>query len=135
LNDVAWMFESLDYVYVPTADVDLAARRYVDELGAELVFKVRGMGTTVACVRVAREGPAILLSGHLEGGVPVLIYRVRDYDAALARLREAGIAHIHELEIPHGPCASFFVPDGQRVAVYELTRPGAAASFDGRIDD
>ena len=103
------LFESLDYVYVPTADVDLAARRYLDELGAELVFKVRGMGTVVACVRVAKQGPAILLSGHLEGDVPILIYRVADYDAAIARLREAGIERIHQLEIPHGPCASFHV--------------------------
>jgi len=128
------LFESLDYVYVPTADVDLAARRYQDELGAELVFKVRGMGTVVGCVRVAKEGPAILLSGHLDGDVPILIYRVADYDEAIARLREAGIENIHQLEIPHGPCASFHVPDGQRVAIYELTRPEAAASFDGRID-
>jgi hypothetical protein len=130
-----FLFQSLDYVYVPTADVDLAARRYQDELGAELVFKVRGMGTVVACVRVAKDGPAILLSGHLEGDVPILIYRVADYDEAVARLREAGIEHIHQLEIPHGPCASFHVPDGQRVAIYELTRPEAAASFDGRIDE
>ena len=129
-----FVFESLDYVYVPTADVGLAVRRYTDELGAEVVFKVRGMGTDVACVRVAGSGPAILLSGHLEGEVPILIYRVRDYDDALARLREAGIANIHELEIPHGPCASFRVADGQRVAIYELTRPAAAASFDGRMD-
>jgi hypothetical protein len=129
------VFASLDYVYVPTADVDLAARRYVDELGAELVFKVRGMGTVVACVRVAREGPAILLSGHLDGDVPILIYRVSDYDEAVAGLREAGIANIRQLEIPHGPCASFHVADGQRVAIYELTRPEAAASFDGRIDE
>jgi catechol 2,3-dioxygenase-like lactoylglutathione lyase family enzyme len=128
------VFESLDYIYVPTADVALAVRRYTDELGAEVVFKVRGMGTEVACVRVAKDGPAILLSGHLEGEVPILIYRVRDYEEALARLREAGISNIHELEIPHGPCASFRVPDGQRIAVYELTRPGAAASFDGRTD-
>ena len=131
----ALLFESLDYVYVPTADVDLALRRYVDELGAEVVFKVRGMGTTVACVRVAGPGPAILLSGHLEGDVPILIYRVANYDEAVARLREAGIEHIHQLEIPHGPCASFHVPDGQRVAIYELVRPGAAESFNGRIDD
>jgi hypothetical protein len=134
VNETERLFESLDYVYVPTADVDLAARRYVDELGAELVFKVRGMGTVVACVRVAEHGPAILLSGHLEGDVPILVYRVANYDEAVARLREAGIEHIHQLEIPHGPCASFHVPDGQRVAIYELVRPGAAESFNGRID-
>ncbi len=42
---------------------------------------------------------------------------------------------IHELEIPHGPCASFGLPDGQRLAIYELVRPGAADHFVGRIDD
>lgn len=128
------MLGSLDYVYVPTEDVDATARRYVDELGAELVFKVRGMGTVVACLRVADEGPAILLSGHLHGEVPILIYRVPDYDEAVARLRGAGLS-LRELEIPHGPCASFTAPGGQRYAVYELTRPGAAESFVGRIDD
>ena len=31
------MFVSLDFIYVPTEDVDDSARRYVDELGAELI--------------------------------------------------------------------------------------------------
>ena len=42
------MFGSLDYIYVPAADVDGEVLRYVQTLGAELVWKVRGMGTTVA---------------------------------------------------------------------------------------
>src|SRR5437773_831241 len=129
------MFLSLDYVYVPTTEVDESARRYVDDLGAELVWKVRGMGTVVACLRVSDDGPSILLSGHLQGTVPILIYRVADYDGAIASLRAAGIGELHELEIPQGPCASFRLPDGQRGAVYELTRPGAADHFVGRIDD
>ena len=128
------MFESLDFLYVPTADVDATARLYVG-LGAELVWKVRGMGTTVACLRVAGEGPSILLSGHLDGPAPVLVYRVDDYDAAVARARDAGARDVHELEIPMGPCASFSLPDGQRAAVYELTRPGTVGMFDGRVDD
>ena len=129
------MFLSLDYVYVPTEDVDASVRRYVDQLGAELVWKVRGMGTVVACLQVSGDGPAILLSGHLEWPAPILIYRVADYAAAISRLRAVGIDKIHELEIPQGPCASFGVPDGQRLAIYELTRPGVAESFVGRIDD
>jgi hypothetical protein len=129
------MFLSLDYVYVPTTDIDEGVRRYVDAFGAELVWKVRGMGTVVACLRVADVGPAILLSGHLDGPTPILVYRVADYDAALAGLRDAGAGEIHELEIPQGPCASFRLPDGQRAAVYQLTRPGAADHFVGRIDD
>src|SRR5712691_4966704 len=128
-------FRSLDFVYVPTEDVDASARRYVEDLGAELVWKVRGMGTVVACLRVSEAGPAILLSGHLEGTTPILIYRVADYAAAVARLRAAGALDLRELEIPQGPCASFRAPGGQRLAVYELTRPHAARHFDGRIDD
>ena len=129
------MFLSLDYVYVPTADVAAAAERYVEAFGARLVWCVRGMGTTVACVRVTDDGPAILLSGHLEGENPVLVYRVESYRGAVDALRVAGIDPITELEIPHGPCASFRVPGGQRYAVYELVRPEAATYFDGRFDE
>jgi hypothetical protein len=129
------MFESLDFLYVPTDDVDAAARRYVEQLGAELVWKVRGMGTVVVCLRMSQAGPAILLSGHLEGATPILVYRVADYTDAIDRLRSAGVHDIRELELPQGPCASFDLPDGQRVAIYELTRPFVLESFAGRLDD
>jgi catechol 2,3-dioxygenase-like lactoylglutathione lyase family enzyme len=129
------VFLSLDFVYVPTADVDAAAERYVAVLGARLEWKVRGMGTVVACLRVADAGPAILLSGHLEGENPVLVYRVADYRAAVTTLWDGGLGPVAELEIPHGPCASFRAPGGQRFAVYELVRPGAAEYFTGRIDE
>lgn len=128
------VFQSLDFLYVPCADVDSTSRYYVDVLGARLAWKVRGMGTTVACLHAAETGPAVLLSGHLEGGAPILIHRVADYAAAIRDLRARGLDDIRELEIPHGPCASFALPDGQRAAVYELVRPEAASSFDGRID-
>jgi len=133
--DITAVFQSLDFVYVPTEDVEASARRYVEELGAELVWKVRGLGTLVACLRVSDAGPAILLSGHLEGTTPILIYRVADYGFAVARLRAAGVFELRELEIPHGPCASFRVSGGQRLAVYELTRPHVDRHFAGRIDD
>jgi hypothetical protein len=129
------MFESLDFLYVPTADVDATARRYVEQLGAELVWKVRGMGTVVACLRTSEAGPAILLSGHLEGAAPILVYRVADYADSLDRLRSAGVEDIRQLELPMGPCASFAMPGGQRLAIYELTRPFVLESFAGRLDD
>ena len=127
------MFGSLDYIYVPAPDVDGEARRYAETLGAELVWKVRAMGTTVACVRVAESGPAVLLSGHLHGTGPILVYRVADYAAAVGELRQRNVA-VHELEIPHGPCATFTMAAGQRCAVYQLVRPDAVHLFDGRID-
>jgi hypothetical protein len=125
---------SLDFVYVPAGDVDAAVDESVSALGAELVWKVRAMGTTVACLRLAGDGPAILLSGHLAGETPILVYRVADYRAAIERLRQAGVTDLRELEIPHGPCASFRLGDGQRYAVYELVRPDVDAHFAGRID-
>lgn len=127
------MFGSLDYIYLPVADVDGEALRYVQVLGAELVWKVRGMGTTVACLRAGEHGPAILLSGHLQGPGAILVYRVQDYAATVAYLRARHIA-VRELEIPHGPCATFTMEAGQRYAVYQLVRPDAAHLFDGRID-
>jgi hypothetical protein len=127
-------FRSLDFVYVPTEDVDAVARAYAERLGAELVWKVRGMGTVVACLRVSADGPSILLSGHLHGPGPILIYRVDDYRATVESLRAAEI-DLHELEIPHGPCASFTAAGGQRLAVYELARPQIAGHFDGRFDE
>ena len=127
------MFGSLDYVYVPAGDVDGEVLRYVQGMGAELVWKVRGTGTTVACLRVGDSGPAILLSGHLRGQGAILVYRVQDYAATIARLRARNLA-VQELEIPHGPCATFTMEPGQRYAVYQLVRPGAVHLFDGRID-
>jgi len=128
------VFDSLDFIYVPSTDVDGQVRHYVDVVGAELVWKVRGMGTTVACLRVGETGPTILLSGHLGGASPILVYRVADHAAAVGQLRERGVT-VHELEIPHGPCASFTAEGGQRYAVYQLVRPEAVHLFDGRIDD
>jgi hypothetical protein len=127
------VFDSLDYIYVPAADVDGEASRYVGVLGAELIWRVRAMGTTVACLRVAESGPAILLSGHLQGPGAILVYRVQDYAATVSQLRARQMA-VHELEIPHGPCATFTMAAGQRYAVYQLTRPDAVHLFDGRID-
>lgn len=125
---------SLDFLYVPTGDVDAAATWYVEVLGAELAWKVRAMGTVVAFVRVGDLGPQVLLSGHLAGERPVLVYRVDDYAATVAELRARG-AELHELEIPHGPIAVVDGPDEQRIGVYELVRPEADAHFAGRIDD
>lgn len=115
--------------------MDSSARYYVEVLGADLRWKVRGMGTVVACVTLAADGPAVLLSGHLRGEVPILVYRVADYRAAVAGLRARGLTALHEIEIPHGPLASFEAAGGQRFAVYELTRPEAAGKFEGMVDE
>jgi hypothetical protein len=48
----------------------------------------------------------------VQGQGAILVYRVRDYAATVARLRARNLA-VHELEIPHGPCATSAMEAGQ----------------------
>jgi len=128
------VLRSLDYVYMPSADPDADARRWVETLGAEPVWKIRRFGTVVACLRVSDAGPAVILAGHLEGDVPILVYRVDDLAEAVASLRAAGL-DVHEFEIPPGPAARVDSPAGQPLALYELVRPGVVEGFAGRFDE
>ena len=128
------MFEHLDYVYMPSRDVAADVTYFTEVLGGRLVFAIDGMGTRVAMVALTEESPRILLAGHLDGDVPVLVYRVDDLVTATADLKSRGWKPGHTLEIPQGPVCSFTAPGGQRLAIYELSRPGVEASFVGRRD-
>ena len=64
----------------------------------------------------------------------MLVYRVDDLEAALAEVEGRGWIRGRTIEIPQGPVCSFSAPGGQRIAIYELTRPGVEASFAGRRD-
>ena len=128
------MFEQLDYVYMPSHDVAADVKFFTDVLGARLIFAIDGMGTRVAMVALTDSPPRLLLAGHLEGDVPVLLYRVADLDAATAELKARGWTDGHALEIPQGPVRSFVAPGGQRIGIYERSRPQVEASFEGRRD-
>ena len=127
-------FIQLDYLYVPSSDVAGDVQYFTSVLGAELAFAVEGMGARVAMLRLTKGPPDFLLTDHLEGDRPILIYRVADLHAALADLKARGWKKAQTLEIPMGPCCSFTTPGGHRIAVYELTRPEVAAHFLGRRD-
>jgi hypothetical protein len=128
------VFEQLDYVYMPSADVAADVAYFTDVLGGRLVFAIDGMGTRVAMVALTEDPPRILLAGHLDGDTPVLVYRVADLATATADLAVRGWTQGQTLEIPQGPVCSFTAPGGQRLAIFELTRPGVEASFVGRRD-
>ena len=128
------MFEQLDYVYMPSRDVASDVRWFTDVLGGRLVFAIDGMGTQVAMVELTVGPPRLLLAGHLEGDVPILVYRVADLGTAATAMLERGWSEGHRLEIPQGPVSEFTAPGGQRLAIYERTRPGVEASFEGRRD-
>jgi hypothetical protein len=127
-------FERLDYIYTPSRDVAADMRYFTDVLGARLVFAIEAMGTKVAMVELTEEPPRILLTDHLGGEVPILVYRVASLPDAMKELESRGWERGITLEIPQGPVCSFHAPGGQRTALYELTRPGVAESFEGRRD-
>lgn len=127
-------FLTLDFLYTPSTDVARDRTYMVDVLGARPVFAVEGMGARVAAVALTEEPPLVLLTDHVGGEAPIMVYRVAGFDAALADLEARGWERVGSFEIPHGPCCSFTTPGGHRIAVYELTRPEAARHFDGRFD-
>jgi catechol 2,3-dioxygenase-like lactoylglutathione lyase family enzyme len=128
------MFDQLDFIYMPSRDAAADVRFWTDVLGARLRFAVEGMGTRVAMLELGTPPPAILLAEHLEGDAPVLVFRVADLEAAMADLTARGWVGGTRLEIPHGPICAFTAPGGQRLAVYQLTRPDAGEHFAGRVD-
>jgi hypothetical protein len=128
------MFETLDFLYMPSRDAAADAAFFTDTLGGRLVFAIEGMGTRVAMIELAPDPPRILLAEHLGGERPVLVYRVADLDTSVAELRSRGWTEGHTLEIPQGPVRSFTAPGGQRIAIYQPTRPGVEESFAGRRD-
>ena len=127
-------FIQLDYLYIPSPDVAKDLEYFTGVLGGELGFAVEGMGARVAMVRLTQGPPHILLTDHLDGDRPILIYRVDHLDSALAHLKSRGWKKAQTLEIPMGPCCSFSTPTGHRIAVYELSRPQVANHFLGRRD-
>jgi hypothetical protein len=126
--------ESLDFVYMPSRDPAAELEHFEKTLGAEVVFAIEAFGTRVAMLQLTPEPPALLLAGHLHGERPVLVFRVASLDAAVAELEAAGSSAGPEFGIPHGEVRELELPGGQRLAIYELTRPERAKSLAGRRD-
>ena len=119
---------------MPSDDVAADLAFCTEVLGGEVAFAIEAFDTRVAEVRLAAGGPRLLLADHLEAGASVLVYRVGDFEAAVAQLEQRGLAMDARFGIPPGPCAVFDAPGGQRLGIYELTRPDADARFAGRHD-
>jgi hypothetical protein len=128
------VFDELEFIYLPSADVASELTHYVDGLGAEVVFAIEAFDTRVAMLRLTDGGPKLLLAQHLHGEQPVLIYRVPDLGAAEAELAGRGVPVSARFGFPDGDATEVDVPGPQRIAVYQRTRPERAAELEGRRD-
>jgi hypothetical protein len=128
------LFESLDFVYMPSRDVAGDLVRFTDALGAKFVFAIEAFGTRVAMVNLTEHPPAVLIAGHLEGAEPVLVYRVLDLEREIGELARRDVEIVRRFEIPHGPGVELLIGGPQRIALYELARPEAPGRLAGRRD-
>ena len=127
-------FDRLDFLYMPSADVPRDLKYFTEVLGGRPVFAIDAMGTKVTAVELTDDPPLVLLTDHVEGERPILVYRVDNLAKALVDLESRGWEHEGTFEIPHGPCCSFRTPGGHRIALYQLVRPEVAEHFAGRFD-
>src|SRR5690348_4356291 len=127
-------FLELDYLYTPSKDVARDAKHFTELLGGRLAFAIEGMGARVAMIELTGGPPHVLLTDHLEGDRSIYVYRVDDLRKTVAALKRRGLGGEHKLEIPMGPCSSFVLPNGHRIALYEASRPGVLEHFLGRKD-
>jgi hypothetical protein len=88
----------------------------------------------VACVKLSKGGPPILLANHINKKDVMLIYRVPDLEDAASELRARGWRQENKLEIPPGPCCTFRDPADNVIVIYENLRPDVMKDFAGRID-
>jgi hypothetical protein len=128
------LFESLDFLYLPSRDVAADVKHFTEALDGTLVFAIEAFGTRVAMLELAEDSPAVLLAGHLESDQPVLVYRVGDLEQATQGLESRGVAIKARFGIPHGPGVELAIPGPQRIALYQLTRPEAPKRLAGRRD-
>jgi hypothetical protein len=127
-------FEQLDFLYMPSRDTAADLRHFTEQLGGRAIFAIEAFDSRVAMVELSAGPPTILLADHLEGERPVLVFRVADLERAVAELEQRGARPGPRFGIPHGPICSIEVPGGQRIAIYERTRPEADEHLAGRRD-
>jgi hypothetical protein len=133
-EDHVMAIEVLDVLYLPSRDVKADLTFYRDILGGRVIFAIEAMGTRVAEIALAPQGPRVVLADHLPGDAPILLHRVSDLDQTLAELGARGLQLEARAQLPLGPCATFRSPGGQRLGLYQLTRPEVDEHFAGRTD-
>jgi catechol 2,3-dioxygenase-like lactoylglutathione lyase family enzyme len=118
---------------IKVADIERAARFYVDVLGAEVRLRGEVLGSVYALIRLGDTRVILfdkapyedLLGRELPLGFLHDVYEVDDFDAQIARLRQAGVRFLMEpqvIEAAFGTRRIAFLetPDGLRTEVMEI---------------
>jgi predicted enzyme related to lactoylglutathione lyase len=117
------MFQSLDYIYLASANFEKDFDYYSNVLEAKLVWKFHDFGANVAAFNLCGK-PYLLIADHLDAPGSRLIYRVDKLSESIKSLKDKGWKSEGErFEIPDGPCYNFSDPSGNKFAIYQAVRP------------
>src|SRR3954464_7914698 len=67
---------------MPSRDVASDMAELIGAFGAQVIFAIDDGGTRVAMLELTESPPRILLTDHLDGDRPILVYRVADHTDA-----------------------------------------------------
>jgi methylmalonyl-CoA epimerase len=137
------VFDRIDHVGIAVEELDPAIELWRDRLGLELSHRevVRDQGVEAALLDVG-ENHVELLAPLSEDtaigkflakrgpGLHHVAYQVRDIDAALASIREAGLALIDEQPRTgiRGSRVAFLQPGGTARVLVEIVEPAVGAA-------
>ena len=96
------LVEALDFLYTPSRDVAADTAELTAALGGRVIFAIEDGGIRVAMIEFA-GAPRLLLTDHLDGDRPILVYRVADLRAARDDARAAGLDARTVARDPAGP--------------------------------
>lgn len=119
-------FGRLAYLYLGTSDAATDLAFYQEAFGAQLVWRFHAFGTDVGAVRIASEGPLVVLAEHRPAPSCLPIWTVADLDAAVERLARSKFAPAGEtVGTPDGPVHVLRDPSGNEIGLLRADRPGA----------
>ena len=126
--------EALDFVYTPSRDVAADMADFTTVLGGRLVFAIEDGGVRAAMVELPSGPPSVLLTDHVEGERPILVYRVADLPRRWPSSSGAAGRRSVRWRSRRGRAARSARRGGHRIALYQLIRPQVLAHFEGRRD-
>jgi len=116
-------FDSLQFLYVGSADVGRDVEYYTTVLGGKKLWDIRAFGARVAAVRLCK-GPVYLLADHRPAPSCLPLFAVKDLKATAKQLRGRGWRPDgRPFEIPPGPCYTFKDPSGNPLGIFVNARP------------
>jgi hypothetical protein len=116
-------FGPVRFLYVGSADVGRDLAPWL-AAGATVVWDKEAFGTRVAAVRVAGDGPLVLLAGHRPSPSMLPVVQAADLKTAVKALKAAGWSTEGQgFEIPNGPCRLMKDGSGNEWALFQDVRP------------